>query len=189
VWRLPDSSATGLTRPIITCRAFHTNPVYRRPVDAFSKMVAFLYKLSPEGPPSTNGTKLNLLNKVLDTMVRVLIKNHDTKRTKFNQRPFYRLFASLLIDLNTLTHETDPSHLQVRTPLSPSVLRPRDSSAAQVLMAFSNCLMILSPVQYPGFCFAWLELVSHSQFMPKLLLFKSHSVLMPATPLRTRQFT
>jgi len=127
-----------------------------RPVDAFSKMVAFLYKLSPEGPPSTNGTKLNLLNKVLDTMVRVLIKNHDTKRTKFNQRPFYRLFASLLIDLNTLTHETDPSHLQV-------------------LMAFSNCLMILSPVQYPGFCFAWLELVSHSQFMPKLLLFKSHS--------------
>lgn len=127
-----------------------------RSVDAFSKLVVFLYKFSPEGLANANGTKLNLLNKVLDTVVRVLVKNYDTKRTKFNQRPFYRLFASLLIDLNSLTAETDPAHLQV-------------------LMAFSNCFMILSPIRVPGFCFAWLELVSHSQFMPKLLLFKSQS--------------
>lgn len=85
-----------------------------RSVDAFSKLVVFLYKFSPEGLANANGTKLNLLNKVLDTVVRVLVKNYDTKRTKFNQRPFYRLFASLLIDLNSLTAETDPAHLQVR---------------------------------------------------------------------------
>jgi hypothetical protein len=135
-------------------------------------LVVLLYKFSPEGLANANGTKLNLLNKVLDTVVRVLVKNYDTKRTKFNQRPFYRLFGSLLIDLNALTAETDPSHLQV-------------------LMAFSNCFMILSPIRVPGFCFAWLELVSHSQFMPKLLLFKSQSVrtldlILPAVRLPKR---
>lgn len=83
-------------------------------MDAFGKLVVLLYKFSPEGPASTNGTKLNLLNKVLDTVVRVLVKNCETKRTKFNQRPFYRLFASLLVDLLALTPEADPAHLQVR---------------------------------------------------------------------------
>ena len=27
----------------------------------------------------------------------------------------------------------------------------------------------LSPVKYPGFAFAWLELISHKQFMPHFL--------------------
>lgn len=84
-----------------------------RSVDAFGKLVVLLYKFSPEGLASTNGTKLNLLNKVLDTIVRVLVKNYDTKRTKFNQRPFYRLFASLLVDLLALTSEADAAHIQV----------------------------------------------------------------------------
>jgi CCR4-NOT transcription complex subunit 1 len=82
-------------------------------VDAFAKLIIMLYKISPEGPANANGTKANLLNKVFDTVVRVLLKNYDTRKTKFNQRPFFRLFASLLIDLNAVTPDTDPSHFAV----------------------------------------------------------------------------
>ena len=49
-------------------------------------------------------------------------------------------------------------------------LQALESSNYQVLTAFSNTLHTLQPQRLPGFAFAWLELVSHRMFMPKLLL-------------------
>ena len=45
-----------------------------------------------------------------------------------------------------------------------------DSSHPQVLAAFASVLLALQPMRVPGFAFAWLELVSHRCFMPRLLL-------------------
>jgi hypothetical protein len=39
----------------------------------------------------------------------------------------------------------------------------------QVLTAFANAFHALQPLKIPAFSFAWLELVSHRSFMPKLL--------------------
>jgi len=122
-------------------------PAPYRIVDALGKLIVLSYKCYGDG-------RLSLLNKVLDSIVQVLLKNYEARKAKFNQRPFYRLLASLLIDLNAVTPESDPAHLQL-------------------LLAFSNTLMVLAPTRLPGFCMAWLELVSHRSFMPKLLLSKS----------------
>ena len=45
-----------------------------------------------------------------------------------------------------------------------------DSSHPQVLAAFASAFLALQPLRVPGFAFAWLELVSHRCFMPRLLI-------------------
>jgi len=40
---------------------------------------------------------------------------------------------------------------------------------AQVLTAFVNTYRILRPARYPGFAFAWLELISHRAFIGRML--------------------
>lgn len=45
-----------------------------------------------------------------------------------------------------------------------------DTLQPQMLYAFAAAFEALRPSRVPGFAFAWLELVSHRSFMPKLLL-------------------
>ena len=118
-------------------------------VDAYSKMVVLLVKYS-ESP----NTKIALLSRVLGVVVRVLMRDYETKKTKFNQRPYFRLFANWFVEMNV----PDPT---------------LDQISLQILLAFSNSFMMLSPLRLPGFSFAWLELISHRMFMPKLLLTKA----------------
>lgn len=71
------------------------------------------------------------------------------KKLSFNPRPYFRLFINWLLDLT-----------------SPDVV---DSANFQVLTSFANAFHALQPLKVPGWSFAWLELVSHRSFMPKLL--------------------
>ncbi|XP_024374833.1 uncharacterized protein [Physcomitrium patens] len=118
-------------------------------IDMVAKLVVLLVKYSSE--PSLN--KVNLLTKVLNVTVRVMKRDHDRK-AGFHPRPYFRLFVTWLLDFNS----------------SDSTL---DSSNFQVLQAFANAFLALQPLEIPGFSFAWLELISHRTFMPKLLLSNS----------------
>jgi len=115
------------------------------PVDAFAKLVVLLVKFFPDVH-----SKMTLLTSVMAAVVQVLMRDHDNKKNKFNERPFFRLFANWLIDLNAPDHSLEAIHMQV-------------------LVSFSNTFLMLNPTRYPGFTFAWLELISHRMFMPKLL--------------------
>jgi len=124
-------------------------------VDAFAKLVVLLVKyLADPVNPSNTMTRVVLLNKVLAVIARVLLRDCDTRHAVNHQRPYFRLFSNLFVDLNA----ADP------------VL---DSINLQVLGFFSNTLHSLQPSRVPGFTFAWLELISHRMFMPKLLMAKA----------------
>jgi len=69
---------------------------------------------------------------------------------KFDQRPYYRLLSSMLMEFNT----PDPLF---------------ESQGLDLLLEFKDVLHIFQPCNYPGFAFAWLQLLSHRMFMPKLL--------------------
>eukprot|EP01114_Cavostelium_apophysatum_P013415 TRINITY_DN3247_c0_g1_i5.p1 TRINITY_DN3247_c0_g1~~TRINITY_DN3247_c0_g1_i5.p1 ORF type:complete len:2234 (+),score=701.16 TRINITY_DN3247_c0_g1_i5:75-6776(+) len=127
----------------------NVTPVMYRHLDGFCKLAVLLVK-HPENPAA----KIGVLGRVLGTLVRVLIGDYDLKQTRFNQRPYFRLFANLLIDLNAPDPSLDPINLQI-------------------LLAFSNAFVMLQPARLPGFSFAWLDLISHRMFMPKLLLSKA----------------
>ncbi|RUS35473.1 CCR4-Not complex component, Not1-domain-containing protein [Jimgerdemannia flammicorona] len=123
-----------------------------QPIDAFSKLVVLLVKIQTD-PTNTNNNaaKINQLSKILSIIVLVLAQQHEQRRHQFNQKPFLRLFSSLLNDFNSYEH-----HFQ--------------SIYFQILSALGHTFHTLQPLYFPGFTFAWLQLISHRLFMPKLLL-------------------
>ncbi|CAL5195221.1 unnamed protein product [Lathyrus oleraceus] len=110
-------------------------------IDVYAKLVFSILKGS---------SKLFLLSKILAVTVRFIVKDAEEKKVSFNPRPFFRLFINWLLDLGSLEPVTDGANLQILT-------------------GFANAFHALQPLKVPGFSFAWLELVSHRSFMPKML--------------------
>jgi CCR4-NOT transcription complex subunit 1 len=112
------------------------------PVDAFAKLVVLLVKYYPE--------KTQLLSRVLGQLAVVMNADFTRSPADFNQRPYFRLLADLLANFSA----PDPAF---------------DQHLFGFLLQFSELFHIFQPKKYPGFAFAWLELISHRTFMPKLL--------------------
>ncbi|KAL6645362.1 hypothetical protein ACP70R_016970 [Stipagrostis hirtigluma subsp. patula] len=120
-------------------------------IDSYAKLVVMVLKYSSvEVAPH----KANLLSKILSVTVRAILKDAEEKKASFNPRPYFRLFITWLYDLTT----SDVHH---------------DGSNFQVLTAFANAFHVLQPLRVPAWSFAWLELVSHRSFMPRLLMCSS----------------
>ncbi|KAI9023310.1 CCR4-Not complex component, Not1-domain-containing protein [Hyaloraphidium curvatum] len=120
-------------------------------VDAFARLIVLFVKYHADGPNvNSNIARINLTTKILSIIVLVLVHVHEQRRTQFNQKPFFRLFSSLLYDLNTFQDSLQPIYFQI-------------------LSALSNTFHTLQPIFLPAFTFSWLQLVSHRHFMAKLL--------------------
>ncbi|KAG6428008.1 hypothetical protein SASPL_112256 [Salvia splendens] len=88
--------------------------------------------------------------KVLALTVKYILKDAEERKASFNPRSYFRLFVNWLLDLCSL----DPVF---------------EGGNFQALTALANSFHAIQPLKVPGFSFAWLELVSHRSFMPKLL--------------------
>lgn len=121
------------------------------PIDAFSRLIVLMIKYHAD-PTGVNNeqAKVHYLTKILSIVVLVLAQSHEELGVHFQQKPFFRLFSSLLHDL----HATESSLGDAYT---------------QTLLAISNTLNTLQPSFFPSFTFSWISLVSHRLFMPKLL--------------------
>ncbi|KAL3275904.1 hypothetical protein HHI36_020639 [Cryptolaemus montrouzieri] len=117
-------------------------------LDAFVKLVALLVKHS--GEATNTNTKIHLLNKVLGIVAGCLLQDHDTRTIEFQQLPYHRIFTMLFLELN-----------------SPEPVL--ETINYHVLTAYCHTLHILRPTKAAGFCYAWLELVSHRVFMGRML--------------------
>ncbi|XP_008796100.2 CCR4-NOT transcription complex subunit 1-like isoform X2 [Phoenix dactylifera] len=120
-------------------------------IDSYAKLVALVLKYCSVDQGSS---KAILLPRILSVTVRVIQKDAEEKKLSFNPRPYFRLFINWLLDLAS----PDP------VP---------DGANFQVLTSFANALHALQPMKVPGWSFAWLELLSHRNFMPKLLMCNS----------------
>lgn len=130
-----------------TTQSHQAQPLSFLAIDIYAKLVFSILKFYPVDQGSS---KLLLLPKVLAVTVRFIQRDSDEKKMIFNPRPYFRLFINWLVDLSSL----DPVF---------------DGANFQVLTALANAFHALQPLKVPGFSFAWLELVSHRSFMPKLL--------------------
>ncbi|XP_072169675.1 CCR4-NOT transcription complex subunit 1-like [Diadema setosum] len=117
-------------------------------LDAFVRLIALLVKHS--GDATNPVTKINLLNKVLGIVAGVLLQDHEVRQTEFHQLPYHRIFSMLLLELNA------PEQIL-------------EAINFQVMSAFCNALHVLRPSKAPGFVYAWLELISHRIFIPRML--------------------
>jgi CCR4-NOT transcription complex subunit 1 len=98
-----------------------------------------------------DATRVRVFSAFLQSYSRLLLRDADRKKSAFNQRPYFRVMNNLLQDVNAAS---EPA-LEILHPSLWTIL--------------AHTLHVLAPSRAPSFCFAWLELVSHRQWMPKML--------------------
>ncbi|CAH9118024.1 unnamed protein product [Cuscuta europaea] len=128
-------------------QSHHVQPLSFLAIDIYAKLVYSVLKFYPA---DQGVSKLSLLPKVLAVTVKFIQKDSEEKKASFNPRPYFRLYINWLLDFCSLEPVFDGANFQVLT-------------------ALANAFHALQPLKVPGFSFAWLELVSHRSFMPKLL--------------------
>jgi len=124
-------------------------------VDALSKLFLLLVRLADKEATDVS-VRINLLNRILNSVARSLHDDHETKKAAtlmFDQRPYYRLFSNLMLDLGV-----PDAKQEAALPMLP------------LLQTYYQVFLALQPSKMPGFAFGWLQLISHKTFMPHLLL-------------------
>ncbi|CAD2103454.1 hypothetical protein YYG_01664 [Plasmodium vinckei petteri] len=123
-----------------------TNTLDTSSIDALAKMVVSMMKLVD----SQKITPYLLLQKVMNMFCRIVVYECRKKQNKFNQRPYFRLFLSILTEINKNEKNLEQSY-------------------NKCILALGYYLRILNPLRVPMFVFAWVELISHKFFLPKIL--------------------
>ncbi|CXI46907.1 CCR4-NOT transcription complex subunit 1, putative [Plasmodium berghei] len=122
-----------------------TNILDTSSIDALAKMIVSMMKLVD----SQKITPYLLLQKVMNIFCRILVYECRKKKNKFNQRSYFRLFLSILIEISKNEKKLE--------------------SYNKCILALGYYLRILNPLRVPMFVFAWVELISHKLFLPKIL--------------------
>jgi len=152
VFTTDDSMVLFVRVCIDRCYTDYMLSVYNvfQSVEAFARLISLAMKWHPE--TTTSATKLQLLYKTLAVLV-LIMTNLSTKQA-FQQRVFYRLVVCLFGEL------TAPE-------------RSLDGISVPILVTLADFMHAIRPSRLPAFAFAWLELVAHKLFMPKLLMIKN----------------
>jgi len=127
-------------------------------IDGFCKLFSFLVRYVErthlDGRPFNRYTFLKLFLRVMrNCLIRAWKKNPDN----FNQRIYYRFLISILHTRKTWDNAEGKK--DTKGP----------DSHLQTLALFAQLYHDLRPERCPSFVFAWVELISHRNFMPQLL--------------------
>lgn len=119
-------------------------------IDALAKLITALvtYQSPANGKESPN--KAKSLDAVLRLIVLVMNDHQNKQRERWNPRVYFRLFSSLLCELNASTALLAGQELEV-------------------YVVFATALQVLQPQYFPGFTYHWLALVGHRLLAPALL--------------------
>lgn len=114
-------------------------------IDQLSKLIVILLCTA-----SANIRKNELLDKICESILLVLCKYHE-EQYMFNQRPFFKLLINIIFDITRPQYNFEPQEI------------------LNMFSTLSELFEQLQPLRFPGFAFAWLELISNRYFMPVLL--------------------
>lgn len=117
-------------------------------IDAFVRLISLIVKHS--GEVANTVTKINLLNKILGIIVGVMLQDQEQHGISFQQLGYNRIFIMLFLELSA--PDAILEHMSVN-----------------VVTAFCHTYHILRPSMAPGFCYSWLELISHRIFIGRIL--------------------
>lgn len=127
-------------------------PTAYQPIDAFARLLVLLVaQYIAVGTEESTAFAIGLAGKVLSIIVLVLSHAHESAADQFNQKPFFRLFSTLLNDFKL--YQTQMGSIYI-----------------QLLSEVSNTMHAIQPQVLPAFTFSWLQLISHRNFMAPILL-------------------
>lgn len=116
--------------------------------------VMFFYSILYVIDPNTDD-KLRFFGGILDAVFKTFHKDYLKSGTAFNQRPYYKLFYILISTISSF-EKTD-------------TIMNSQYKKIHYLMAIADLLRVLSPMNYPGFALAWLDLISAKHFVYNFL--------------------
>eukprot|EP00879_Flechtneria_rotunda_P010377 GHRR01010853.1.p1 GENE.GHRR01010853.1~~GHRR01010853.1.p1 ORF type:complete len:778 (+),score=325.49 GHRR01010853.1:1459-3792(+) len=120
-------------------------------IDPLVKLVVCLVAGHGGGEP--------FLNRMLSMTVCLLRRDAEDKAGAFNARPYLRLLLGLASELG-------PAEDAAAATTANS---SGGSSTPRYLRSVGLALLIVQPASVPGFAYAYLEIISHRCFMPRLL--------------------
>lgn len=97
---------------------------------------------------------IDYLKNIFGILMLVLVNEHEASKATWNERAYFKIFSSLL-----------------STWCEASVLKLGATSHLDPLFypVIGEIFNSLQPIVYPGFTFAWISLIAHRMFLPKLL--------------------
>ena len=125
-------------------------------IDAFGKLVVSCIKrididLKQQQQSREKKTDFVMLRTFFDCVCRDVMNRIATKApTAFNQRPYLRLIVFVLFEISEINFVNDSIH-------------------GSILLIFAKFLKEMEPQKCPQFIYSWMQLLSHSKFMPKIL--------------------
>ncbi|KAK9450875.1 CCR4-Not complex component, Not1-domain-containing protein [Limtongia smithiae] len=116
-------------------------------VDSLAKLVIMLFRVHDENEETT---KIHYLRGILSVFCLVFAHEHETQAGAFNGLPFFRLFSSILCQWA----EIEDAHTEFKD---------------EFYSLITDIFKTLQPMAFPGFTFAWMSMISHRMYMPKIL--------------------
>ncbi|KAI6250214.1 General negative regulator of transcription subunit 1 [Erysiphe necator] len=127
----------------------NTNGAYVS-IDSLAKLIIMLI-IRREEEWEVQADKAAYLKTVLSLLVLVLNHHHVMRGENFNQKVFYRLFASLISEFNIWSSKIPAREFQ------------------KIMLVLPKIFLDIRPSYFPGFLFAYLSLLSHRSFLPVIM--------------------
>lgn len=149
-------------------KSFSVKPaVLFKYVDTFTDLCSNLIFKKAE-----KSKRVSLMKNLLLVASRILVRDHEVQGEKFNQRVYLRFFSNMLIEMSDILgaiSSTEP----IASHDHPVEQAETSTEYLEILLLFADSFLQLEPSKLQGFSFAWLELVSHRMFIPKLFFSKN----------------
>ncbi|KAJ9471767.1 General negative regulator of transcription subunit 1 [Diplonema papillatum] len=147
--------------------------LFRGADSVYDLVIKLINGCSWRASQESTSASLHMVKKVLSIITHVAVTNHafhmnrsaarwvatlsedEKPQTQFLQQPYYRLYSNVLYSVGSI--------------FQPNGQGTEDQLSNQFLTHVCEMLLMLSPKRCPGFAFAWLDLISHRLFMPKLM--------------------
>ncbi|OII76230.1 NOT1 domain-containing protein [Cryptosporidium andersoni] len=114
------------------------------PLDALVRLITTMARyIDPQ-----QMTAVVITHKFLSILVRII--HRDAENANFNQRPYYRIFYSLLEEYDTIGFNTELIHFTC-------------------MLSIIHNLQYLNPNRVPSFVYAWVQIISNNRLFPYLL--------------------
>lgn len=119
--------------------------------DALARLIVKIILSFDKNYPSD---AISYLKNIVSILLAILTDDHEASKGNWNERAYFRIFSSILCAWNdaSIYDAMATSHLD-----------------AQFYVFMGNVFNSLQPLVYPGFTFAWISLIGHRMFLPRLL--------------------
>ena len=121
----------------------------------FPENVAFFIYNVISLSDGTKYDKLDLFNKILYNIIDIFHNDYIKSGKNFDQKKYYKLFLNLIYLINNNKNEQN--------------ILNSEYTKINYLLSICEALKIISPKNYPGFIFAWLDLISLNYFITNMI--------------------